>query len=128
MIGSASTHHERAERAMALLLRLGVITAACIVFSGGAGFLTTHGMAAAGFESFRGEPAALRALPGILEGAMRFDARSVIMLGLLVLIATPIARVTFSVVTFIIERDVAFVTITLVVLAILVFGLIGHTA
>jgi uncharacterized membrane protein len=49
------------------------------------------------------------------------------MFGLLVLIATPIARVMFSVVTFIIERDIAFVTITLFVLAILVYGLIGHT-
>lgn len=41
----------------------------------------------------------------IVSGAADVDARSVIMFGLLVLIATPILRVVFSVVTFLIERS-----------------------
>ena len=45
--------------------------------------------------------------------------------GLLVLIATPVARVMASVVAFILERDRLYVVITIVVLAILLFSLFG---
>ncbi len=48
-----------------------------------------------------------------------------IQLGLLLLIATPIARVAFSVVGFAIERDRMYVVFTLIVLAILLYSLLG---
>ena len=46
-------------------------------------------------------------------------------LGLLLLIATPVARVLFSAIAFAIERDGMYVVITLVVLAILMLSLFG---
>lgn len=111
--------------AMASLLRFGVLTAALIVFVGGAKFLSTEAAMITPFDVFHGEPRALRGVSAIVSGAARFEARSVIMLGLLVLIATPILRVVFSVVIFLFERDVIFVAITLFVLAVLLFGLLG---
>jgi uncharacterized membrane protein len=48
-----------------------------------------------------------------------------IQLGLLLLIATPVARVAFSVVAFVLERDRMYVGITLLVLAVLLFSLLG---
>jgi uncharacterized membrane protein len=45
-------------------------------------------------------------------------------LGVLLLIATPIARVVFAVVSFAMERDWLYVAISAVVLAILAFGLL----
>lgn len=45
--------------------------------------------------------------------------QAVVMLGLLLLIATPVARVAFSVVAFGIERDRLYVAITIVVLTLL---------
>ena len=49
----------------------------------------------------------------------------IIQLGLLILIATPVARVAFSVVAFALERDRLYVVVTLIVLAVLVFSLAG---
>jgi uncharacterized membrane protein len=48
-----------------------------------------------------------------------------IQLGLLLLIATPIVRVAFSMVGFAIERDRMYVAFTLIVLAILLYSLLG---
>jgi uncharacterized membrane protein len=48
-----------------------------------------------------------------------------IQLGLLLLIATPIARVGCSIVGFAIERDRMYVAFTLIVLAILLYSLLG---
>lgn len=121
----SAAHHDRAAPVMAALLRFGVLTAALIVFVGGAKFLSTEGTMITPFDVFHGEPPALRGVSAIVSGAARFEARSVIMLGLLVLIATPILRVVFSVVIFLFERDVIFVAITLFVLAVLLFGLLG---
>jgi len=49
-----------------------------------------------------------------------------IQVGLLILIATPVARVVFSLVAFGIERDKVYVGITLAVLAILLFAAAAH--
>jgi uncharacterized membrane protein len=46
-------------------------------------------------------------------------------LGLLLLIATPIARVMFSAVAFAMERDRMYVGFTLIVLAVLLYSLFG---
>jgi uncharacterized membrane protein len=48
-----------------------------------------------------------------------------IQLGLLLLIATPIARVAFSMVGFALERDRMYVVFTLIVLAVLLYSLLG---
>ena len=42
------------------------------------------------------------------------------------LIATPIARVAFSVIAFLAERDLLYVTISTIVLLILLYSLIFH--
>jgi uncharacterized membrane protein len=44
-------------------------------------------------------------------------------LGILILIATPVARVAFSVFAFAEERDRMYVIVTLIVLALLLFSL-----
>jgi uncharacterized membrane protein len=54
---------------------------------------------------------------------------AIVMLGLLLLIATPVARVAFSVVAFAIERDRLYVVITIVVLSLLLLSfVIGASA
>ena len=50
------------------------------------------------------------------------SGRTIIVAGLLVLIATPVARVVFSIFIFIRERDRLYVAITSAVLLILLFG------
>jgi uncharacterized membrane protein len=116
---------QRVEVIVANLLRAGVILAAGVVAFGGAVFLRRHGHEISHYRIFAGEPEDLRSLRGILGGVASFHGRYIIQLGLLILIATPVARVAFSVVAFALERDRLYVGVTLLVLAVLIFSLGG---
>jgi uncharacterized membrane protein len=72
---------------------------------------------------FRGEPADLRSIRGILTEAADGSGRGLIQLGLLILIGTPIVRVLCSVAGFARERDWIYVAITIVVLGLLAYSL-----
>jgi hypothetical protein len=72
----------------------------CSVLAGGLAYLSRHGGEAPGYHVFRGEPADLRSLRGILQEAWSLRGRGIIQLGLLLLIATPVARVAFLVYAF----------------------------
>jgi uncharacterized membrane protein len=116
---------QRVESIVANLLRAGVLLAAAVVALGGIIFLLRHGGATPQYAKFVGEPFELRTISGIISGTVLFHGRNIIQLGLLLLIATPVARVAFSVVAFALERDRLYVVITLLVLAVLLFSLAG---
>ncbi len=113
----------RLEMRIGTLLRIGVSTAAAVVMIGGALYLSKHGMDRPAYHTFHGGPSDLRTLPGIFEGALHFREREVIQFGLVLLIATPIARVAFSVFAFLHERDWLYVGISAFVLVLLLYGL-----
>lgn len=119
---------DRVDQTLGTLLRAGVLLAASVVFAGGVWFLARYGWSAPDYRNFRGEPADLRSVGGILGNAVRGRPTNLIQLGLLLLIATPIARVAFSVFAFAARRDRMYVSITLVVLAVLFSSLFGWTA
>ena len=108
---------------MGLLLRTGVLLAACIVLVGGVIYLAGHPFPS-DYRVFRGEPERLRVISGILSEAIAFHARGLIQLGLLVLILTPIGRVIFSVFAFVYQRDWMYVVFTLIVLVLLLTSLL----
>ncbi len=114
---------ERIEQLLGNLLRAGVLLSAAVVLLGGVIFLVRHGAKEVDLRVFRGEPAALRSPVGIVEEALDFSGRGLIQLGLLLLIATPVARVLFSVCAFARERDFLYVVFTLIVLAVLLGSL-----
>jgi uncharacterized membrane protein len=107
------------------LLRAGVLLAAGVVLIGAGIYLVRHGAEPADYRAFRGEPSELRHLSGIVGDAMALQGRGIIQLGLLLLIATPIARVAFSTIAFAAERDRMYVGFTLIVLTVLIYGLVG---
>lgn len=80
------------EDIVANLLRFGVLLAAAVVLCGALLYLMRHGAEPADYRKFQGEPADLRTLPGIFRGAANWQGRGIIQLGLLLLIATPVAR------------------------------------
>jgi uncharacterized membrane protein len=86
-----------------------------------------HGRAPADYRVFQGEPSELRSVPGVVRDALDLSGRSIIQLGLLFLIATPVARVIFSIWGFAAERDRMYVIFTVIVLAILIFSLVGSS-
>jgi uncharacterized membrane protein len=104
------------ERTLGGLLRAGVILAAAVVVAGGIWYLTRFGGSHPDDALFRGEPRGLSSITGVVSGAVTGDPRYLIQLGLLLLIATPTARVALSVVMFAMEHDRLYVAITLVVL------------
>jgi|SRR5579871_357931 uncharacterized membrane protein len=116
---------QKIEIIVANLLRIGVTSAAAIVLLGGIVFLARHGAAPARYGLFAGEPSNLTHWKGILRAAFGLRGRGIIQLGLLLLIATPVARVAFSVVAFALERDWLYVTVAGFVLLVLLFSLVG---
>jgi uncharacterized membrane protein len=111
------------ERLVGLLLQGGVLAAAAVVFAGAIMVLVRHGAEPVDFRVFHGAPPALRSLDSILRGAVSLDSRMVVQLGLLLLIATPVARVALTLVAFVVQRDRLYVVLTSIVLALLAFGL-----
>ena len=107
------------------LLRGGVLLAAGIVLAGAAVYLARHGLDPFDYRAFRGEPNDLRHIRGILRQTLALRGRGIIQLGLVLLIATPVARVAFSIVGFALERDRMYVFFTLIVLSILMYSLLG---
>jgi uncharacterized membrane protein len=115
----------RVERAVGNLLRAGVLLAAAVVAAGGILYLVRHGGTVPDYRVFRGEPINLRSLSGILHTSLTESGRGIIQLGLLILVATPVARVAFTAIAFAVERDRTYVLVALLVLALLFKGLIG---
>ena len=116
---------QQVETIIGNLLRGGVILAAVVVFIGGVFYLFRYGLAYPDYRIFRGEPTDLRTAHGILADALSFRTRGVIQLGLLLLIATPVARVAFSIFAFLRQGDRTYVVVTLLVLTILLYSLFG---
>ncbi len=112
---------------MGSLLRAGVLLAAVVVFAGGAFYLAQFHAAKVDFHTFREESASLRNVGGICVSAFHLHSRGIIQLGLLLLIATPVARVVFAVIGFHLERDRVYTIVSLIVLAVLVFSLMHAT-
>jgi uncharacterized membrane protein len=115
----------RLEVMIGTVLRVGVLLSALVVAGGGAVFILRHGWEHANYTVFRGEPAELRTIGGILAEAFSFSGRDIIQLGLLTLIATPVIRVGFSAYAFARLGDYKYVGITLIVFALLLYSLFG---
>lgn len=118
---------ERVEMIVGNLLRSGVLLAAAVVALGGAMYLVGNANEPADYRTFRGEPGDLRSPGEIVVNACHRNSRGIIQLGLLLLIATPVARVIFCVAAFSFQRDRTYVVLTLIVLAVLLYSLfLGH--
>ena len=117
---------ERAvDRWVSLVLRGGVLIAAAVTAIGGAVYLSNHGHQRVDYGTFAGEPAKLRAIGGIIHSALALQGEGIMALGVLLLIATPIARVALLLVVFLHERDRLYVGVSAIVLAVLLIGVIS---
>ena len=107
------------------LLRAGVLASATVTLAGGILHYAQGGAGMPDYHVFRPDRAAMHGLGAVLSGIAHGHPQSLILLGLLMLVATPIARVALCVVAFAVQRDRLYVAITLVVLAGLVASLSG---
>ena len=113
----------RLEKVIGTLLQIGVLAAAIVVLAGGVWLLAGASHRAPAYRQFRGEPVELRSAGKVAAGLAHPRPEIVIQFGLLLLIATPVARVVLSLAAFGWQRDWTYVVITLLVLAVLAYSL-----
>jgi uncharacterized membrane protein len=116
------------EEQLGWLLLLGVVASALVLLLGGAVYLARHSHEPVpDRRAFKPEPPEFSRPGAIVRAALAGRGRAIIQLGIVLLIATPILRVAYSVVAFARRRDRAYTIITLIVLAVLLYGLLsGH--
>ena len=97
------------------LLQIGVLTSAAVILVGFVMFLVT------GNSGYPGStfPASL---PEISTGVAAFKPYAIILLGLFILILTPVFRVGVSIIVFLKEKDYLYVKITAAVFIILLLS------
>jgi uncharacterized membrane protein len=129
---TSETHVNDRARAVELLisnlLRVGVAASLLLVAAGTVISFVHH-------PDYLTQPPALQRLttPGaafphtirdVIRGVEDFRGQAIVMVGLMLLIATPVARVAVSILGFVYERDRRYVIITTIVLALLVLSFV----
>lgn len=109
------------------ILRAGVLISMSVVFIGGVLYLYRHGQSHVDYSTFKGVPDFVQNASGIINGIFTLRGRAIIQAGIILLIATPIIRVVFSAIGFVLEKDYLYLCITLLVLLIILASMLsGH--
>jgi uncharacterized membrane protein len=116
---------QRLEIIIGILLRVGVLLSAAVVLGGGMWLLFDCGQALPNYHQFLPPANTLRSPRAIVAALGHPNPALLIQFGLLLLIATPVARVIVSLIAFAIQHDRLYVVITAIVLAILLYSLAG---
>jgi uncharacterized membrane protein len=105
------------------LLRVGVISSMVVVFLGGVIYLLSSHSNLVDYRVFNPEKSGMSSIIAVYKGVLKMDGAAIIQFGTLLLIFTPVARVVFSVFSFLIERDYLYVVIGLLVLTVILISL-----
>jgi uncharacterized membrane protein len=109
------------------VLRAGTVISISIVFLGGIIYLHRHGNSIADYREFKGIPDFVQHAGTLVKAALNFRGQAIIQLGIILLIGTPILRVIFSAIGFVLEKDYMYVGISLLVLLIIFASMMsGH--
>ncbi|WPU98077.1 DUF1634 domain-containing protein [Mucilaginibacter sp. cycad4] len=109
------------------ILRAGVLVSMSVIFIGGVIYLYRHGQTHVDYSKFVGVPDFVSNPGGIIHGIFTLRGRAIIQAGIILLIATPVIRVLFSAIGFVMEKDYLYTAITVFVLLIILTSMIsGH--
>jgi uncharacterized membrane protein len=109
---------QRMDAIIAKLLRIGVALAAALVLAGGVAYVAASDRVVPDYRRFHPEMQGLGAIRSLSW------PEALIEIGLLVLIATPVARVIFSLAAFALERDRMYLCFTAAVLVVLLYSIL----
>ncbi len=115
----------RLEQLLGLVLRIGVLVSAAVVLLGGILFIPAHLHWIPSYSVFTGAREQLRSVPGTVHGVLGFQPDALVQLGFVLLIATPMLRVVFSLFGFVQRKDWLYTVVSLIVTGVLVAGLFG---
>jgi uncharacterized membrane protein len=107
--------------AVSAILRAGVLLSSILCAVGGIGLMLQDWGRPSHFDAFDEE---LKSIPTIAQLAWQGHPEGIIQLGVIVLVATPIVRVAFTAIAFLIEKDYVYVAIALLVLGGLMYSLL----
>jgi uncharacterized membrane protein len=117
----ASEADLKMEIAISQMLRAGVSLAAVVVFFGALLYVSqAHGVAP-DYRHFHGIPSLPYRIPPLMA-ADHLDSRSIIRVGILLLIATPIMRVAYCVYGFAAQKDKIYIVVSSIVLTVLLYS------
>lgn len=105
------------------LLKTGVIIAGSVVIIGAILFLVRHGFEIPSYHIFKPDIFHFSDFRDLIKGIVTFRSASIMELGILLLIATPVLRVLFSVFAFVYEKDYMYTVFTVIVFLVLIFSL-----
>lgn len=105
------------------VLRIGTAVSCSIAAIGISWYLVLHGSAATSYGEFHPEQTRLPSLHAVVAAALGGNSNAIIQIAILLLIATPLARVAFLVGAYALERDRLYVGVSSLVLAILLYSI-----
>ena len=120
--GATENMDKNIEAVLGNLLRIGVITAGAVVVFGAVLFLIRHGAEFPSYHFFKAVPFNFSDFGSLYKGVLSLKSIPIMELGVLLLIATPVLRVVFSVFAFVYEKDYMYVAFTLIVLFVLIMS------
>lgn len=122
----AEMKDEQIQSALARVMLCGVLIAAAIMGAGLIWFVVTHEGLPAGDHVFNGEPKYLENPVSMIQRALELEdvghRRSMIMIGVVLLLINPVVRVAFAAFGFAAQGDRLYTSISLLVLAVLIFS------
>ena len=113
----------QAEIFIGQVLRTGVLISGAVTLIGLFLYLLHHAGASPIYRAFLSSRNQFYSLPSLLRLAATGHAVAVMQLGILLLIATPVARVAFLIGAFALQRDKLYVCVSSLVLLVLLFSL-----
>jgi uncharacterized membrane protein len=121
---AGSPSDETVESIIGNLLRAGVLLSAAVTLAGGLWYLFQHGaQPVADYRHFQAQPGQLGGMTGIVGLVTAQQSRGLILIGIVLLIATPVARVVLALVAFALQHDWFYVGVSLIVLAVLLYSI-----
>jgi uncharacterized membrane protein len=109
------------------ILRIGVFVSTAFVITGGVIFLFNHGHSQIDFVSFNKVPDFISHVSSVIDGVIHLKGQAIIQFGIVLLIATPVLRVIFAGIGFLMEKDYLYTFISILVFLIILTSMIsGH--
>lgn len=118
-------NEQQLENLISNLLKYGVIVACSTVLIGGVLYLAQYGMEPVDYRFFEGQPSVLDAPNLMISGVLAGSHNSIIILGLLLLIAIPVIRVVLSLLTFVKQKDLTYMGMTFLALSGLIYSFVS---
>ncbi|MFQ4143567.1 DUF1634 domain-containing protein [Chlorogloeopsis sp. ULAP02] len=120
-----TSNEQQFEQLISSLLKYGVLLACSTVLVGGILYLIRYGTEPANYQFFEGQPSVLDAPKLVFRGILSCSYNSIIIFGLLQLIAIPVIRVALSVFAYMWQKDFTYTMMTLLALSGLIYSFIA---